>query len=175
VRLRVERGMGAGGALKGVKEQLRVRAAHGLGYGFLRYVRGDACLREKLAARRSAEVSFNYLGRFDLVGSAAVGFHPAAESTGSNRNGSQPRSHVLEVSGYVENGRLQMQWIYGSALHRRATITWLAEQFLTALQGLIAHCQSPQAGGFTPSDFPLARNLGQGQLDKILKRANVRE
>jgi microcystin synthetase protein McyA len=31
---------------------------------------------------------------------------------------------------------------------------------------LIDHCLSPEAGGFTPSDFPLA-DLDQQQLDQL--------
>jgi len=34
---------------------------------------------------------------------------------------------------------------------------------------LIAHCQSPSAGGYTPSDFSLAK-LDQKKLDRILER-----
>jgi hypothetical protein len=43
----------------------------------------------------------------------------------------------------------------------------LAEGFRQALQGLIAHCQSPGAGGFTPSDFAGAR-LDQQKLDRFV-------
>jgi non-ribosomal peptide synthase protein (TIGR01720 family) len=42
----------------------------------------------------------------------------------------------------------------------------LAESFVTALQALIAHCQSPEAGGYTPSDFPLAK-LDEQKLSKL--------
>jgi hypothetical protein len=35
------------------------------------------------------------------------------------------------------------------------------------MQELIAHCQSPTAGGFTPSDFPEAE-LTQQELDELL-------
>jgi hypothetical protein len=35
------------------------------------------------------------------------------------------------------------------------------------LRALIAHCLSPDAGGYTPSDFPLA-NLAQEQLNNLL-------
>jgi hypothetical protein len=34
------------------------------------------------------------------------------------------------------------------------------------LEALIAHCQSPEAGGYTASDFPLAR-LGEQTLNKL--------
>jgi hypothetical protein len=34
------------------------------------------------------------------------------------------------------------------------------------LRALVAHCREAGAGGFTPSDFPLAR-LSQRQLDRL--------
>jgi non-ribosomal peptide synthase protein (TIGR01720 family) len=48
----------------------------------------------------------------------------------------------------------------------------LAQGFVEALQALIAHCQSPEAGGFTPSDFPLARLEAQtlNKLSALLER-----
>jgi len=54
-------------------------------------------------------------------------------------------------------------------VHRRSTIEALAEGFIEALRSLIAHCLSPQAGGYTPSDFPLAK-INQRQLDKIVSK-----
>ena len=41
------------------------------------------------------------------------------------------------------------------------------QAFLQALQALIAHCQSPEAGGFTPSDFPEAE-LSQEELEELI-------
>jgi non-ribosomal peptide synthase protein (TIGR01720 family) len=52
-------------------------------------------------------------------------------------------------------------------VHRRETIERVAEQFAAALRKLIAHCQSEEAGGHTPSDFPLAR-LDQESLDTLM-------
>ena len=45
----------------------------------------------------------------------------------------------------------------------------LAEDYVEALSGIIAHCQSPDAGGYTPSDFPGAK-LVQKDLDKFLSK-----
>jgi non-ribosomal peptide synthase protein (TIGR01720 family) len=36
---------------------------------------------------------------------------------------------------------------------------------MEALRAVIAHCTTPEAGGFTPSDFPLAQ-LDQEELDQ---------
>ena len=46
----------------------------------------------------------------------------------------------------------------------------LLEGFLGALRELIAHCREDGAGGYTPSDFPLAA-LGQDALDRVWRRA----
>jgi non-ribosomal peptide synthase protein (TIGR01720 family) len=48
----------------------------------------------------------------------------------------------------------------------------LAAGFLEALRALIAHCQSPTAGGYTPSDFPDVE-LSQEQLDQILAEIDL--
>jgi len=42
----------------------------------------------------------------------------------------------------------------------------LAEIFLSALRGLIAHCLSPEAGGYTPSDFQ-EPGLSQDVVDML--------
>ncbi|MGH8863688.1 MAG: amino acid adenylation domain-containing protein, partial [Burkholderiales bacterium] len=52
--------------------------------------------------------------------------------------------------------------------YHRATIEDLCQRYLTALEGLIEHCLLPEAGGCTPSDFPLAI-LDQAELDSIVK------
>src|SRR5947209_8080956 len=59
-----------------------------------------------------------------------------------------------------------MSFAYGSALHREETIAALAERWVAALAGLVDHCLSPEAGGYTPSDFPLA-GLDQAALDEL--------
>jgi non-ribosomal peptide synthase protein (TIGR01720 family) len=52
-------------------------------------------------------------------------------------------------------------------VHREDTIEGLAQGFQRALEGLISHCLSPEAGGFTPADFPHI-DLSQGELDQLL-------
>ena len=75
----------------------------------------------------------------------------------------------MDINGFVAGGQLQLQWTYSTRVHRQVTVEGLAQGILQALQGLIAHCQSPEAGGFTPSDFPGAR-LSQKNLDKFLNK-----
>ena len=47
-------------------------------------------------------------------------------------------------------------------------------RYMAALRALIAHCQAPEAGGFTPSDFPLAQ-LSQDELDELLGQVRFKE
>jgi non-ribosomal peptide synthase protein (TIGR01720 family) len=73
------------------------------------------------------------------------------------------------VNGWVAEGRLHLDWTYSRQVHWWATVERLAQWFLEALEALIAHCQLPEVGGFTPSDFPGA-TLSQENLDKFITR-----
>jgi non-ribosomal peptide synthase protein (TIGR01720 family) len=59
------------------------------------------------------------------------------------------------VGGAVLGGRLELSWQYSAGVHRRETVERLAREYGVELRRLIAHCTSEDAGGRTPSDFPL--------------------
>ncbi|HEX6290303.1 MAG TPA: amino acid adenylation domain-containing protein [Herpetosiphonaceae bacterium] len=149
-----------GGAIKAIKEQLRAVPSDGLRYGMLRYLSADAALRERLAALPQAAIRFAY--HEPDAPQADELFGVADDSPAPP----QP-SYQLEIDAQVVDGRLRLVWIYRDATYRRETVAALAQATETALQSLIDHCLSPGAGGFTPSDFPLAR-LDQATLDRIL-------
>jgi amino acid adenylation domain-containing protein/non-ribosomal peptide synthase protein (TIGR01720 family) len=77
------------------------------------------------------------------------------------------RPYLLDVIGAVTEGQLQLSWTYSENVHDAATIEWLASEMCEALRQIVAHCADPDAGGCTPSDFPLAR-LSQAQLDALV-------
>ncbi|AUB35492.1 Glutamate-1-semialdehyde aminotransferase [Nostoc flagelliforme CCNUN1] len=160
VRLELPEEKHPGNALKSVKEQLRRIPKRGIGYGVLRYLSQNA---ERFQELPRPEVSFNYLGQFDE--SAAWGF--AQESQGAEHDSQENRYHLVDISGLVMNGKLEINWTYSEKVHQSSTIKRLAQWFLEALATLIDHCQSPNAGGYTPSDFPEAE-LSQAELDEIL-------
>ena len=166
VVLELPEGGGAGAALKALKEQLRAIPHRGIGYGLLRYL-GASETRAALAGAADAEISFNYLGQFDQAVSGDSFFAFAPESPGASADPAAPRSHRLEVSGSVQAGCLELRIGYSEALHRPETVERLAGGLARELRELIAHCRSPGAGGYTPSDFPLAR-LEQAALDTLL-------
>ncbi|MDQ2586489.1 non-ribosomal peptide synthase/polyketide synthase [Saccharothrix yanglingensis] len=137
--------------LKSVKEALRAVPHRGLSY-------------EALGYRALPEVSFNYHGRFDV---ADGGFYRArAGSVGEDVPTTGRRSHLLDVTGLVEGGELELTWEYSELVHDGATVRRLADRVVEALREIVAHCAEPGAGGRTPSDFPLAR-LTQDQVDAL--------
>jgi len=146
-----------GRALSGTKELLRGVPGRGMGYGVLRYGKGNEEISQRLRGLPQAEISFNYLGQIDQVMRESKLFRPGRELIGSESAAGNRRQHVLGVSGIVAQGRLQMDWNYSETLHRRETIATLAERYLECLRQFIAHCLSPDAGGFTPSDFELTK------------------
>jgi non-ribosomal peptide synthase protein (TIGR01720 family) len=157
---------GPGEALKAIKEQLRRVPGGGVSYGLLRYLNIDEELAERLRSMPKAQARFSYLGQFDQVLPESSPFTPSPGDTGLLRSQRGDRSHLLEISGVTHRGRLRLDWIYSENIHSRETIERLAQNFVEALRGLIAHCQSSEAGGYTPSDFPLA-NVSQQQLDSL--------
>ncbi|HLL48211.1 MAG TPA: condensation domain-containing protein, partial [Longimicrobiaceae bacterium] len=98
-------------------------------------------------------------------GEAFFAFAP--ESPGASMDPRSPRPHRLEVVGSVQAGRLQLQLGYADGVHRRETVERLAQWYAEELRALVAHCRTEDAGGYTPSDFPLA-GLDQAALDALL-------
>ncbi|KYF79126.1 hypothetical protein BE11_45185 [Sorangium cellulosum] len=170
VRLEVQPDAACDQALKAVKEQLRGASCRGATYGLLRYLSEDA-RGAQLSGQPAPAVSFNYLGQWDDRLAASPLFALAEDDeddlVGAERDPRAPRGYELEVDAAVVGGRLRVTWSYSGARHRPETIQRLSEDFAARLRALVARCLEPDAGGCTPSDFPLAR-LDQPTLDRLL-------
>jgi amino acid adenylation domain-containing protein/non-ribosomal peptide synthase protein (TIGR01720 family) len=170
VLLTVQPQAGPGAVLKSIKEQARRVPQRGLGFGLLRYLTPDGETARLLSALPQPQISFNYLGQFDQAIPEGSPFTLAVEATGPDRSVRERRSHLIDVSAGVAGGRLQIAWTYSQNVHQRDTIECLAQDYLAQLQAIIRHCQSPTAGGYTPSDFPLLRKVSQDKLDRMLAK-----
>ncbi|PSL55729.1 non-ribosomal peptide synthase protein (TIGR01720 family)/amino acid adenylation domain-containing protein [Saccharothrix carnea] len=145
-----------GRTLKSVKESLRAAPHRGLSFGALDIGRPGG--------GELPQVSFNYHGRFDV---ADGGFYRARrDAVGADLPADAKRTHLLEVTGLVEGGELELSWQYCADVHDEETVRRLAERTLDGLREIVAHCAQPGAGGRTPSDFPLAK-LTQEQVDAL--------
>jgi non-ribosomal peptide synthase protein (TIGR01720 family) len=135
-------------------------------YGVLRYC-GTESVRARLRALPPAEVLFNYSGQFDQSFGESGMFGMAHESRGNGRSSRNQRKHLLEISGGIVDGRLQLTWVYNQLIHKRETVERIAADFVVALEQLIEQCQLGEVPGFTPSDFPEAE-LSQQELDELV-------
>ncbi|QMU70575.1 non-ribosomal peptide synthase/polyketide synthase [Streptacidiphilus sp. P02-A3a] len=152
--------------LRSVKEQLRAVPLHGLSHGALRHLRPDS----PLAGAAVPEVGFNYHGQWDAGGAGAdpAGLYRAAlPPVGRDTDPGEPRPYLLDITGVVQRGRLELGWTYPPDVYDEAVVRGLAEEMRAALGEIVAHCADPGTGGRTPSDFPLAR-LDQAALDRLV-------
>jgi len=164
---------GPGELLMAVKEALREVPRGGVGWGLLRHLAGDD-VRAELAAAPAPPIAFNYLGQLGGGGGRETApegaeepwLRLAGEPAGAQRSPRCRRSFQLAVNAVVAGGRLQMRWLYSRNLHRRSTVEALAESYLEELRRLVDHCLSPGAGGYTPSDFPLA-GVDRATLERV--------
>ncbi|WP_438868773.1 non-ribosomal peptide synthetase [Pseudomonas sp. L1(2025)] len=171
--LRLTPQAGQGDSIKAIKEQLRGVPHKGLGYGVLRYLADDQC-KQAMAALPTAQITFNYLGQFDQSFGADALFHPLDESAGLAHDPDAPLPNELSVDSQVYGGELVLRWTFSRERHNQQTIHELADAYVAELQSLTEHCLNDEAGGLTPSDFPLA-HLTQAQLDSLPVPAHVIE
>ncbi len=165
VKLTLTESTNPGDKLKAIKEQLRAIPNKGIGFGLLRYLCKDQEVRRQLTTKTPPQVLFNYLGQFDtsLPDTAIFRLNRALAGW---RGESNPRTQMLEINTWIVGGHLQANWTYSKNLHHPSTIERLAERYVTTARTLIDHCLSSEAGGVTPSDFPLA-NLDDKKLDQL--------
>jgi amino acid adenylation domain-containing protein/non-ribosomal peptide synthase protein (TIGR01720 family) len=140
-----------GDLLKSVKEQLRAVPHRGLSYGALRYLGG---LNTEAP---QPPISFNYHGQWSGDWLPGLGTDQAPDAE---------RGYLLDVTGVVADGELELGWTYSTAVHDETTVRRVADDVIAELRAIIEHCARPDTGGRTPSDFPLAC-LDQAQVDRI--------
>ena len=154
----------AGVAVKRVKEQLRAIPGHGTGFGLLRYL--NPRTGPELAALGSAQIGFNYLGRF---ASAGGDWEMAPEPGALGGGGTIGLAHAVEVDAVaVDHGQglvIEATWSWAGALLTEHQVTELAHAWTAALGGINSHVAAG-GGGRTPSDLSLL-NLTQEDLDGL--------
>ena len=172
VLLRTDGGEEVGAALRRVKEQLRGIPRRGVGFGMLKYLSADEEVRRKIGEIPDASLSFNYLGQFDQTADGYGLMSGSDESSGPSEGEDERPSHLLSINSLVKGHQLELRFGYNEAAHERATVERLAERYVEELRAVIAHCRGPEAGGFTPSDFPGA-DLSQSELDELLTELSM--
>ncbi|QKZ04395.1 non-ribosomal peptide synthetase [Pseudomonas eucalypticola] len=141
-----------GASIKGIKEQVSAARERGVGLAALRYL-GSEPARRALEALPVPSISFSYQPPLDCALFEAV-------------NAVTLSTAAVSVHAQVQAGQLRFDWVFNHSNLAKARVQQLADDTLRALQQVVAHCMAPEAGGVTPSDFPLCA-LSQAQLDSL--------
>jgi non-ribosomal peptide synthase protein (TIGR01720 family) len=140
----------------------------------MRYLHPSASVRQQFRQLGDAEISFNYLGQLDQALAESRLYTLAPESVGSVYSPRGQRKYLIAITGSVIGSQLRLQFEYSNNIHHRATIEKLANDFIDALHEIISHCASPDAGGYTPSDFPLIE-LNQEELEHAFEHVEFNQ
>ncbi|MFE9582071.1 amino acid adenylation domain-containing protein [Nocardia sp. NPDC006044] len=156
------------GAVKTVKEQLRAVPDSGIGWGLLRQLNPDTGPR--LAGGTPPQLSFNYMGRFD-VAVAAQDWDAAPEFgyLGGHANAAMPAPALLDINtvAVLDNDapQLRASFRFPSGAVTAAEVREFADLWTGALCELAKAVRENPARRLTPSDV-LARDVTQLDLDR---------
>ncbi|MEV0111584.1 condensation domain-containing protein, partial [Nocardia sp. NPDC050799] len=161
-----------GAALKRVKEQLLAVPDKGVGYGLLRYMNADTAA--EFPRDMPGQVNFNYLGR---VGAGEIpeemhgfGWLPAADlAVDVGYDADMPAMALLDINAVVVGDTLTARIGYPSTLLSPDEAREFGDLWVRALEAVARHADSADAGGHTPSDFPLV-TVSQPAVEEIEQR-----
>ncbi|MDN0201128.1 non-ribosomal peptide synthetase [Streptomyces sp. S.PNR 29] len=162
-------GPAAGSLVKAVKEQVRAVPGDGLGYELLRHLNPDTA--PALQAAPAPQIGFNYLGRFSTGRSTGpAGPWQLAGAVSGSVDPDLPVTHAVAAAAVVrdtaDGPELEITLSWAGRLLGEADADRLGRTWLAVLRGLADHTTSEDAGGHTPSDFPLL-DLAQHQIEEL--------
>lgn len=143
-------GPAAGAVITQVKERRRAVPSGGTGYGLLRYLNPSTAA--ELAELAHGRTAFRYR---DLRPARGYPDTPVADL-------------FLDITVDATGEGLLARFDYASAVLDAEEVRELAGHWVRALGGLAEHGTRSEAGGFTPSDFPLTP-LAQADVDRLLR------
>ena len=168
LRLRPGAGADAAAAVKNIKEQLRTVPDGGIGYGLARF--GGAAAALEFAGLPQPEIGFNYLGRTTGAGDRDWAPDRRFPDLSPAPDG-LALLHAVEVNAVARDGvdgpELVASWTWAPALGDEDAGRRLGALWFDALRGVVA--AADDAGGHTPSDFPLVA-LTAAQVERLDER-----
>ncbi|UCH92480.1 MAG: amino acid adenylation domain-containing protein, partial [Candidatus Aminicenantes bacterium] len=155
--------------IKFVKETLRKIPNKGIGYGILRYLTPSG-KREGLTFEIEPEISFNYLGQFDRGNRNGI-FKISQMKMGDTVSPQSERTHALNISGIITEGKLRLIFNYNKYEYRRFNIEKLVDGFQSHLLKIIHHCAKKEDRELTPVDMKYSK-LTMEKLEELEDRVS---
>jgi len=135
---------------------------HGVTYGILRYLRGEASL-----AGQEPILGFNYLGQFQ--GDDQGAFQAAVEDKGPERHLQNPRPHLLDATASIFVGVLTLRIMYPSSLLASERVHALLTAWRQALMILAATLQNETQAQALASDL----DMNDDEFDDLLAELDI--
>src|SRR5262249_2151357 len=127
----------------------------------------------QLHSHASAQIGFNYLGRFAAPTAADWAPAEGSDALVGGGDGTMPLAHVVEVNALTLDGAdgatLSATWSFAPSLLNVEDVRDLAQGWFGVLEALVRHVRQPGAGGRTPSDLALVA-LSQDEIELLEQR-----
>lgn len=104
---------------------------------------GNDAARRALTELQMPQISFNYLGRFEVAQGRRLSF--ASEAPGTQISPRQQRLCEIDVVGAVLADRARFSFIHAAGRYHRADVQQFGEAFVAALERLIQEAGAPRA------------------------------
>ena len=130
--------------VRSVRRQLRTVPSNGFGFGALRTF-GSPEVRERLSTGgRDPQVVFNYLGQWDARPQHDHQglYRKELPALGQDHDPREEGTHLLEIVGAVQDGRLGFTWRYRPGVHDEQTVEAVAADFADALRLIAQDCRN---------------------------------
>jgi len=150
--------------IKNIKDNFRRIPNKGIGYGILRYLTPPE-LKENTQFNLQPEISFNYLGQFNMDKQAGP-FEMSHYSPGQSMSPNRIKLHALDVSGIISMGQLHLSVGYNAHEFKEERIRDLMELYREKLEEIIEHCATHEGEELTPGDLSYAE-LESDELDEL--------
>ncbi|MDL9994070.1 non-ribosomal peptide synthetase [Bacillus stercoris] len=154
-----------GHLIKQTKDMLHRIPHKGVGYGVLKYIS-----KKWDSEKNSPEISFNYLGQFDQdIQSKAFEVSDIKPENEISPNWERP--YVLDISGAISSGCLNLHIIYNRLQFEGKTIQTFAGHFKQTLENITEHCTGKESREWSASDFT-DEDLTLDELNEIMGAVN---
>ncbi|MEV0048842.1 condensation domain-containing protein, partial [Nocardia rhamnosiphila] len=158
-------------AIQVTKNCIRWSAGNGIGFGLLRYLNPNTA--NMLEAAVSADIGFNYLGRFSVSGNGDCTPVPGLPPIYKRANRDDPMDHLMEVTAMVLDG--DSGPIFKAILHwpnnllPKKIVDGVISRWVDVLEKIsdqLTESFAKHGSVPSPSDFPLL-SIDQADIDNI--------
>lgn len=154
--------------LKNVRRKYNQIQHHGMGFGLLKYMTDDPKMKKLMSEIKISPFCINFLGNFD-AGISAGDFQFIGAPIRLMSAKSNPRPYLIDLSIWIKNEKLYMEWKYSANFYKSSTIQKLSATYLKNINMIVDECVNSVHQAFVSNDFPLV-SLTQNQLNICINK-----